>query len=572
LVVPTWEEKPVEVILYARKSDPSAKENDPSFEQQEEACGEYAARMGYSVLDRIREAYTGTDLVRQDGLWQAIDAVKRGRAQVVIAYSYDRLSRDTQAQEVVLWEIEKKYGGRFEAATEQIDRDDPLRQMIRASLGAASAIERRRVVDRLARGKMSKAKGRGELSAAANAKYGYRLAEDRTSYLLEDETAETVRRIYAWAEQGHSMRWIAKRLNAEGVPTPGQWAARHGHPRHDRDGVLVAVGEKWRHEQVRRILEDSAYCGRMQVYKLEVTHPYVKNPTTGIMEKRQRVREREEPVTLPERTCPAIVSVEQWERVQAGVATRVKEGRPPLDAEEALFRGHVFCACGRKMLLVRLTSGAYIYVCNRRAALATDASHACPYGDLSIRARLVNVVGENALKTMLEHREDLARILEARMEGARDETLERVTANLQEIVAQKTAQRDRYQKAIGTATDDAFIAKLVADAEALSREIREYEAEIAENKTRLDSLESQRNQFAYVLDHLDAYRIRYVRSDEPPSPEDLRFLADLVGLKLIVHPVDVTPRVEVGFAVKSGTTVFRIVPLIIRFTLADLVA
>src|SRR5260370_34160605 len=99
-------------ILYARKSDPNARENDPSFEQQEAKCEDYAASMGYTVLDRIREAYTGTDLVKQDGLWRAIDAVKHGRAQVGIAYSYDRLSRDTQGQEVVLLGIERKYGRR----------------------------------------------------------------------------------------------------------------------------------------------------------------------------------------------------------------------------------------------------------------------------------------------------------------------------------------------------------------------------------------------------------------------------------------------------------------------------
>src|SRR5258708_17918523 len=186
-------------VLYARKSDPNARENDPTFEQQEAACEAYAVRNGYMVLDRIREAYTGTDLPRQEGLWRTIDHVKHGRAQVVIAYSYDRLSRDTQAQEVALWEIEKKYGGRFEAATEQIDRDDPMRQMIRATLGAAWDIERGRVVDRLARGKLDRAQRKHALSGTANAKYGYRFLDEgpkqHTTYVIEEATATTVRRI-----------------------------------------------------------------------------------------------------------------------------------------------------------------------------------------------------------------------------------------------------------------------------------------------------------------------------------------------------------------------------------------
>src|SRR5260370_32436100 len=79
-------------ILYARKSDPNARENDPSFEQQEAKCEDYAASMGYTVLDRIREAYTGTHLVKQDGLWRTTDAVENGRAQEVIAHSHDPLN------------------------------------------------------------------------------------------------------------------------------------------------------------------------------------------------------------------------------------------------------------------------------------------------------------------------------------------------------------------------------------------------------------------------------------------------------------------------------------------------
>jgi hypothetical protein len=86
----------------------------------------------------------------------------------------------------------------------------------------------------------------------------------------------------------------------------------------------------------------------MKVFKVEVTHPYKKNGQTGVMEKKTVVREREQgSVTLPESTCPAIVSPEQWERVQT--LGRVKEGRPTLDPEATLFRGHVHCACGRKM-------------------------------------------------------------------------------------------------------------------------------------------------------------------------------------------------------------------------------
>src|SRR5262249_3708308 len=132
-------------VIYCRKSDPNARSDDPAFDQQEHVCRKYCDEKGYTVLVARREAYTGLDLENQALLWDCVDDIRRGRANVVVAYSYDRLSREPQMQEVALYEIEKKYGGRFEAATEQIDRDDPFREAIRAMLGAASKVERKRI-------------------------------------------------------------------------------------------------------------------------------------------------------------------------------------------------------------------------------------------------------------------------------------------------------------------------------------------------------------------------------------------------------------------------------------------
>jgi DNA invertase Pin-like site-specific DNA recombinase len=106
-------------------------------------------------------------------LWECIDDIKSGRAQVLVAYSYDRLSREPQMQAVALYEIENKYGGRFEAITEKVDQANPFSDMIRNILGTASSVERRRIVERMQRGKRMRYE-RGSLYGAANPKYGYR--------------------------------------------------------------------------------------------------------------------------------------------------------------------------------------------------------------------------------------------------------------------------------------------------------------------------------------------------------------------------------------------------------------
>jgi hypothetical protein len=61
------------------------------------------------------------------------------------------------------------------------------------------------------------------------------------------------------------------------------------------------------------------------------------------------------------------------------------------------------------------------------------------------------------------------------------------------------------------------------------------------------SLEQQRDQFAYTLNRLDSYADRHgihTWFDAPPTPEDKRFLADLLGLHLVVFPVGVLPDAE----------------------------
>ena len=164
-------------VIYCRKSDPNAKSDDVAFDQQEEACQRYCLERGYIVLAARRESYTGTDLGNQMVLWESVDDIKHGRANVMVAYSYDRLSRDPMMQTVALYDIENKYGGRFEAATEQIDRSDPMHEAIRGVLGAASKIEHTRIVGRFQRGQVDRTK-RGQLYGASNAKFGYQWEND----------------------------------------------------------------------------------------------------------------------------------------------------------------------------------------------------------------------------------------------------------------------------------------------------------------------------------------------------------------------------------------------------------
>jgi DNA invertase Pin-like site-specific DNA recombinase len=517
-------------VIYCRKSDPNAKADDPAFEQQEEACRKYCAEKGYAVLAARRESYTGTDLENQAMLWETIDDIRRARASVVVAYSYDRLSREPQMQEVALYEIEKKYGGRFEAATEQINRDDPFREAIRAMLGAASKIERNRITDRMRRGRVDRS-AKGGLYGTANPKYGYRWTDDgHKSFEIDEENAKTVRRMFGWMDNGKGIRWIARQLNAEGVPTPSQAAAAQGHI-----GRRI-VGDKWSHYTVWRLLQDPAYCGRMGAFVQVISHEYQKNQATGIMKKKRLVTTRDE--TDPARIaleCPAIVSVEQWNRVHLVLADNNKrrEGRPPIDPEAAIMRGHVWCKCGRKMVLSR-NHGQYRYRCNAYPGTVADTSQGCTYGSQEIKADLVNEFGSYAALLLAKKADMLQQFLESREQDS--QPLRDMVERLKALVSRKTAEHEKWIEAIPTAKNATTMQALVEKADKCAEEVEEAQVSLAEATSRLNSAEQHLAAFDQVIN-----KIRLVTSngDEPIADEELRNLFDLIGLKVTVSPAHV---------------------------------
>ena len=50
------------------------------------------------------------------------------------------------------------------------------------------------------------------------------LVKDGIAYIVDGPTADVVRRIFTWADEGNSMRWIARRLIDENILTPSQAA------------------------------------------------------------------------------------------------------------------------------------------------------------------------------------------------------------------------------------------------------------------------------------------------------------------------------------------------------------
>jgi hypothetical protein len=399
-------------------------------------------------------------------------------------------------------------------------------------LGAVSKIDRKRLVEKLRRGKLGRSE-RGALWGTACAKYGYRWADDfkstrlspgHTTFAIDDSNAATIRKIFEWADQGKAIRWIARQLDAEHATTPSQAAQVQGH------AGERTVSENWRHVTVLRILSDPAYCGHFEVNRRKFEYQHRKNKLSGFMEKKLVVSERDqsERIAVP---CPAIVPLDQWERVQAMLANNKKEGRPPVDPEDAVMRGHVFCRCGRRMTLTHPKSaGTYVYVCPARKSAAL--ADACPYGETSIRAYIVNAAGMEVATTLVMFRDKLQALYAERFAGQNDEPLQRIVDGLGALIERKTRARDNYVASIGDISDAASRKVLTDKIEECAREIKEATAQLKEARSKLDGQEQHKATFMATISRLSLFPLD--KMDEM-SVDDKRFLLSLGGVKVTVE-------------------------------------
>jgi site-specific DNA recombinase len=138
------------------------------------------------------------------------------------------------------------------SATEPIDTSNPSGRLIFQMLASFAEYERETIGERTRAG-LHRAFRNGK--HAGRIPYGYRVrGEDGLLEVVEDEAA-IVREIIANVAAGSTLYGESKRLNDEGVPSPG-WRFKSGERKH---------GASWSGSTVAGIVHQSAYSGTHRV-------------------------------------------------------------------------------------------------------------------------------------------------------------------------------------------------------------------------------------------------------------------------------------------------------------------
>src|SRR5260221_1444776 len=295
---------------YVRESDQSL-EFSATMDSQKQAIRDFCAKNGWELSEDLiyTEALSSTKLSyrQRPKVLEALDAAKRGVFHVLLVNEYGRLARK-QVEQAVLIEMFKEYGVQVISCTEQFD-ETPIGNFMRAAFAFQSEIEAAKIAQRTARGKRDRARLSKRWLGIGHAGYGYKWADEtRSAYAINDvifyvdpdgvEWSEykVVVFIFDRLDEGWSLRRVRNYLLDKGIPT------RRGKP-------------VWQRQTIHQIARNPNYTGKAVAFRWQKVEG----------KKGMVLRDEADHIPLPDGTIPAIVSVEQFERVQKQFAQNKQE-------------------------------------------------------------------------------------------------------------------------------------------------------------------------------------------------------------------------------------------------------
>ena len=264
------------VALYARYS--SDLQNKASIDDQFRDGRALAKRLGHTVVGEYSDAAISGATLNRPGLQALLRDSRKAQFTAVIAESCDRFSRDLGD----LAALHKRLA--FAGVQMITTMEGDVSRMVIAFKGYAGEQYLEELGERTRRGQRGRVLN-GKCPGGNS--YGYDIVrvvygQERGGRVVNPEQAAIVRRIYQEYAEGHSPKWIAKRLNREGVPGPRgrDWSASTIHGQAGR-----GTG----------ILNNELYVGRRVWNRLR----YVKDPDTRTRLSRPNQERDREVVEVP---------------------------------------------------------------------------------------------------------------------------------------------------------------------------------------------------------------------------------------------------------------------------------
>ena len=235
--------------LYCRLSqDDMLQGESNSITNQKAILKKYAEDNGFSnTVYYVDDGVSGTTFER-DGFKAMMADVEAGKVSTVITKDLSRLGRDYLKTGEYIEIIFPDYDVRYIAINDGVDTLKSENELmafknIFNDWYARDTSKKIRAV--------FKAKGQSGKPLSYPI-YGYKRSEtDKNLWVIDDETAEGVRKIFRLCIDGYGPAQIARILTEEGIPTPTAYALSQGRDNGHKNAKL----DRWGSETISGILE-----------------------------------------------------------------------------------------------------------------------------------------------------------------------------------------------------------------------------------------------------------------------------------------------------------------------------
>ena len=316
--------------LYCRLSQDDALDGESnSITNQKALLSKYAADHGFrNTRFFVDDGFSGTSFQRP-GFQEMMKYVEDYSVSTLIVKDLSRLGREYSYMGRLQDFIFPAYDVRFIAINDDVDsakgeNDFAVFKNVFNDYYAKDTSKKIRAVVKM--------RGEAGEHLASNPPYGYiKDPQDKKKWIVDEEAAKVVRRIFNLCIAGKGPMQIAKILTADKVLTVTAYHAR-------QKGWTVPENlYRWNTNAVLRILERREYTGCTVNFRT-----YTKS-----LKFKKRMENPVENQKIFEDTQPAIIEKGQWERVQE---LRKNKRRPAKTGRTSMFSGLLYCAdCGAKL-------------------------------------------------------------------------------------------------------------------------------------------------------------------------------------------------------------------------------
>ena len=405
--------------LYERLSrDDELQGESNSISNQKQMLEDFARRNGLPNPTHFTDdGISGTRFDRP-GFLAMMEEVEAGRVEAIVIKDMSRLGRDYLKVGQVM-EILRQRGVRLIAINDGVDSlkgdDDftPFRNIMNEFYARDTSRKIRSVF---------KSKGMSGKHLTGTVIYGYLWDEKREHWLVDEEAAEVVRRIFSLTLEGYGPYQIACKLSADRIEIPVVHLARFNEGVNRSKPVKDPYG--WGSSTIVNILKKREYLGHTINFK---TRKHFKDKKSHYVS--------EDEWTIFENTHEAIIDQQTFDLAQK-IRSNVRR-YPNGWGEAAPLTGLLYCAdCGGKMYVHRANNGRQIsqYTCSNYTKI--------PCGTLCLTQHRIN---ESAVLTLVSD------TLRAIAEYSRNDRTEFIHTVQETQVAQQSADISKKRRRLAAA-------------------------------------------------------------------------------------------------------------------------